>query len=90
VNIVLTEMDKITQQNAANAEESASASKVMNAQSEQMKGTVNDLVARISGDASTQLKRPQVRPKKSTKPVRPSTNPVPAEKGSASGSDHSL
>ena len=38
VNIAVTEMDKLTQQTAANAEESASAAEELNAQAEQMKG----------------------------------------------------
>jgi len=42
-------MDKVTQQNAANAEESASASEEMNAQAEQMKGMVDDLVSLVGG-----------------------------------------
>jgi methyl-accepting chemotaxis protein len=76
VNIAVSEMDKVTQQNAATAEESASASEEMNAQAEQMKGIVNDLVALISGGGSTtqQLKKPQItRSPKLQKPIRPST-----------------
>lgn len=38
-------MDKVTQQNAANAEEAASAAEEMNSQAEQMKKMVEDLVA---------------------------------------------
>lgn len=49
VNIAVTEMDKITQQNAANAEESASASEELNAQAEQMKSIVEDLMALVGG-----------------------------------------
>ncbi|MEA3487556.1 MAG: methyl-accepting chemotaxis protein [Thermodesulfobacteriota bacterium] len=49
VNIAVTEMDKVTQSNAANAEESASASEEMNAQAEQMKTFVDDLVAMVGG-----------------------------------------
>ncbi len=75
VNIAVTEMDKVTQQNAATAEESASASEEMNAQAEQMKGMVNDLVALISGDTATQLKRPQTRAPKTPKSIRPTINP---------------
>jgi len=52
VNIAVSEMDKVTQQNAANAEESASASEEMNAQAEQMKDMVNELVAIVGGIAS--------------------------------------
>ena len=49
VNIAVNEMDKVTQQNAANAEESASASEEMNAQAEQMKVMVNELVSLVGG-----------------------------------------
>ena len=47
VNTAVNEVDKVTQQNAANAEESASASEEMNAQAEQMKGFVSELVALV-------------------------------------------
>jgi len=49
VNNAVFEMDKVTQQNATNAEESAGASEEMNAQAEQMKGMVNELVSLIQG-----------------------------------------
>ena len=42
-------MDKVTQQAAATAEESASASEELNAQAEQMKVFVADLVAIVGG-----------------------------------------
>jgi methyl-accepting chemotaxis protein len=45
INTAVTEMDKITQQNAANAEESASASRELSAQAEQMRGMVDRLAA---------------------------------------------
>jgi len=49
VNIAITEMDKVVQQNAANAEESASASEEMNAQAEQLREYVGDLVRLVAG-----------------------------------------
>ena len=49
VNNAAPEMDKVTQQNAANAEESASVAEEMNAQAEQMKGHVKELVVLIGG-----------------------------------------
>jgi len=52
VNIAVAEMDKVTQQTAANAEESASASEELNAQAEQMKGYVSDLVQIVGGSAN--------------------------------------
>ena len=49
INIAVTEMDKVTQQNAANAEESASAAEEMNAQAEQMRSMVGELVVVVGG-----------------------------------------
>ncbi|MBA4421673.1 MAG: methyl-accepting chemotaxis protein [Syntrophus sp. (in: bacteria)] len=43
VNTAVTEMDKVTQQTAANAEESASAAEEMNAQAQQMRIYVDEL-----------------------------------------------
>ena len=45
-------MDKVVQQNAANAEESASASEEMNAQAQEMKGFVEELVTLVGGQAN--------------------------------------
>lgn len=50
-NVAVADMDKVTQQNAANAEESASASEEMNAQAEQMKVMVDQLVMLVGGTA---------------------------------------
>jgi len=47
VNTAVSEMDKVTQSNAANAEESASASEEMSAQAEQMKAMVHELMTII-------------------------------------------
>lgn len=49
VNLAITDMDKVVQQNAANAEESASASEEMNAQAEQLREYVGDLVMLVTG-----------------------------------------
>ncbi len=49
VNVAVADMDKVTQQNAANAEESASSSEELNAQAEQMKGIVEDLIMLVGG-----------------------------------------
>lgn len=49
VNKAVIEMDKVTQNNAANAEESSSASEEMRAQAEQMKDVVGDLRALVDG-----------------------------------------
>ena len=49
INTAVTELDKVTQQNAANAEESASAAEEMSAQAETMLGMVGELVAMVGG-----------------------------------------
>ncbi|MEA1969798.1 MAG: methyl-accepting chemotaxis protein, partial [Thermodesulfobacteriota bacterium] len=48
------EMDKVVQQNAATAEESASASEELNAQAEQLKDYVGDLVVLVTGKREEQ------------------------------------
>jgi methyl-accepting chemotaxis protein len=59
VNIAVTEMDKVTQQNAATAEESASASEELNAQAEEMKSFVADLASMVGGNAAVTTVRPR-------------------------------
>ena len=49
VNTAMAQMDKVTQQNAANAEESASASEELSAQAEQMNEIVDQLAALVGG-----------------------------------------
>ena len=51
VNTAVAQMDKVTQQNAANAEESASASEELSAQAEQMNDIVNELSTLVGGTA---------------------------------------
>ena len=50
VNKAMGEMDKVVQQNAANAEENAGASEEMSAQSEQMAGYVEELMSLVGGN----------------------------------------
>jgi len=52
VNATVSEMDKVTQQTAANAEESASAAEEMNAQAQQMRVYVEELAAVVGVDMS--------------------------------------
>lgn len=70
INRAVTEMDKVTQQNAANAEESASASEELSAQSEQMMDFVNQLVGLVSGSGHIMpAKRPSASGLISSRPV---------------------
>ena len=52
VSKAVAEMDKVVQQNAANAEESASASEEMNAQAQNMKGITNTLSLLIGANSN--------------------------------------
>ena len=49
VNTAVSQMDKVTQSNAANAEESAAAAEELNAQAEAMKDAVNELLRLVDG-----------------------------------------
>jgi len=49
ISRAVSEMDKVTQQAAANAEESASASEELNSQAEKMKGVMEELFTIIRG-----------------------------------------
>jgi methyl-accepting chemotaxis protein len=52
INRAVGDMDRVVQQNAASAEESASASQELTAQSHQMKGIVDELMAMVAGSGN--------------------------------------
>jgi methyl-accepting chemotaxis protein len=66
VNTAMGEMDKVTQQAAANAEESAAASEELSAQAEQMQGFVQDLIGLV-GTAKNGSHKKQIGHKKGRK-----------------------
>ncbi len=88
INKALNQMDKVTQDNAATAEETASASEEMNAQAGHMKDFVADLV-RVVGGAGDQAGRPSRRrfsrskaerkPQGQQREARPRALPAPAK-----------
>jgi methyl-accepting chemotaxis protein len=49
INLAVGQMDKVTQSNAANAEETAASAQELNAQAETMKGLVKNLVEQVGG-----------------------------------------
>ena len=53
VNMAITDMDKVVQHNAANAEESASAAEEMNAQADLLNEYVTRLVKIVTGKTDT-------------------------------------
>ena len=50
LNTAVTQMDKVTQSNAANAEESAAAAEELTAQAESLKEAVSDLLRLVDGE----------------------------------------
>ena len=50
INLAVGQVDKVTQANAANAEESAAAAEELNAQAESMKNSVRELLALVTSD----------------------------------------
>ncbi len=50
INTAVSQMDKVTQSNAANAEESAAAAEELNAQAETLKDTVKELLRLVDGN----------------------------------------
>ncbi len=59
VNKAAAEMDKVTQQNAANAEESAAASEELSAQSETMQGFVEELIRLVGSSNGHGRRKPK-------------------------------
>jgi methyl-accepting chemotaxis protein len=75
VNTAVSKLDKVTQANAASAEESASASEELNAQSAMLQEAVKGLCALVGGKADSRSRKPKnPATAKSEKPVVSSTN----------------
>jgi methyl-accepting chemotaxis protein len=78
INMAVGQMDKVTQGNAAGAEESASAATELSAQAESMNQAVNELMSLVRGEAVTELSSTPVphavqRPKVQAAQKRPVT-----------------
>jgi methyl-accepting chemotaxis protein len=80
INTAVTEMDKVTQQNAATAEECASASEEMSAQAEQMEAMVGELLAMVGGNNSTPSKKKYAARKSSYASAKPAAKAAPVKK----------
>ncbi len=86
INTAVTEMDRVTQANAATAEETASAAEQLNAQSASMRTTVADMMALVGGvdtHSVAGLSRRHSTAHNLSLPTRlaaiPSTSPAPAK-----------
>jgi methyl-accepting chemotaxis protein len=80
INVAVSQMDKVTQSNAASAEESAAAAQELNAQAETMKTSVAELL-RLVGNAVASEIKPVTKPFQTGTNGRPHSNghvPLPA------------
>ncbi len=70
INTAINEMDQVTQKNASTAEESASASEELSAQSQTMRVTVATLSRMIGGEIETLVPRPEAQTQKTFRPKK--------------------
>jgi methyl-accepting chemotaxis protein len=83
INVAMGQMDKITQSNAASAEESAAAAQELNAQALGMKKSVGELL-NLVGSADTS------RPVSAATPVKKSSRLASATKSNGNGHTHAV
>ena len=86
VNSAIAQMDKVTQQNAANAEEAAAASEELNAQADKLNDMVMDLTRLIEGTADRDIglrARAHTAPKMLTGGIRGARKPAPMARNAA-------
>lgn len=85
VNLAVSEMDKVTQQSAANAEESASASAEMNAQAEHMKVYISQLEALVGQSSDGHTEKTRRDQKHILRPPGPAHPDMQARRGNGGG-----
>jgi methyl-accepting chemotaxis protein len=66
INMAVGQMDKVTQSNAATAEESAAAAEELNAQAEVMKQSVANLLQLVGGKSESATRKPAAYPQRPT------------------------
>jgi methyl-accepting chemotaxis protein len=79
INVAVSQMDKVTQSNAASAEESASASEELSAQARELSEMVDALVRLVRGENAVIGKRTSA----ATATVAAAKKPAPAERRQA-------
>jgi methyl-accepting chemotaxis protein len=91
VNVAVAQMDKMTQSNAASAEESAAAAEELNAEAERMKRAVAELLQLVggqSGVAATKPATPAAPVKKLHSAIPAARRPVPIRRNGDSNGHH--
>jgi methyl-accepting chemotaxis protein len=76
INSAVLEIDRITQQNASNAEESAAASEELHAQAQAIQEMVNDLTRITNGDSHTDRKSSRENSRRSASEAVPRRKPA--------------
>jgi len=91
VNIAVGQMDKVTQSNAANAEESAAAAEELNAQAVTMKDSVADLLQLVGGERPGAMTGTTAAPApaKIVRKAPPTAKPAAQTNGKGNGNGHS-
>ena len=94
ISKAIAEMDKVVQQNAANAEESAAAAEEMNAQAEQMRGYTKEMMNLVQGgkgaNGQVALSSPKVKssPKESKNALQQLKGKVQKALGAPGSKEH--
>jgi len=92
INGAVGQMDKVTQSNAATAEESAAAAEELNAQAEIMKQSVAELLQLVGGKSEAAVKKPAAHARRTPEyhaPTPAAKRPVPAStNGNGNGHAH--
>lgn len=86
INTAVSQMDKITQTNAASAEESASASQELSAQAREMEAAVSDLLKLVGGASSSPA---AIQPRSATPVGNKMLRAVPTNGASERAATHS-
>jgi methyl-accepting chemotaxis protein len=91
VNTAVGQMDKVTQSNAANAEESAAAAEELNAQAISMKESVTELLQLVGGNLQNAVTRTAAAPAyaKSVRIAAPAAKRTAPASGNGNGNGHS-
>ena len=87
INTAVSQMDKVTQSNAANAEESAAAAEELNAQAETLKQSVTELLQLVGGKNEMSARAPQS-PAAYKKSFSPASNQSAPMNGNSNGQHH--
>jgi len=93
INVAVGQMDKVTQSNAATAEESAAAAEELNSQAEVMKQSVAELLQLVGSKSETAARKPAANIRRTneyhpSKPAAKRLSPATSSNGNGNGHVH--